>query len=68
MGSFLEGITPFIGNMKKNQEGKEPEVKKITKNGKYDTVAAVKVKVTVEGGSGEELTPEAQEEILKEQY
>lgn len=66
--SFLKGITPFIQNMKKGQIGAEPATKKITENGKYDTIQNSKVDVKVEGGASEELTPEAQQEILNEEY
>ncbi len=61
-------FVPFIANMSKNQIGDEPVVKKIEKNGKYDTLSTSKVIVKVEGGSGEELTPQAQQEILDELY
>ena len=64
--SFLKGITPFIQNMKKGQKGTEPATKKITENGKYDTIQNSKVDVKVE--KAEELTPEAQQEILEEEY
>ena len=64
--SFLFGITPFIGNMKKDQEGIEQATKKINQNGKYDTIQHSKVDVKIE--EAEELTPEAQEEILSEEY
>lgn len=64
--SFLKGITPFIQNMKKGQIGAEPATKKINENGKYDTIQNSKVDVKVEEAT--ELTPEAQQEILNEEY
>ena len=64
--SFLKGITPFIQNMKKGQVGAEPATKKINENGKYDTIQNSKVDVKVEEAT--ELTPEAQQEILNEEY
>lgn len=51
--SFLKGITPFIQNMKKGQVGAEPATKKISENGKYDTIQNSKVDVKVEGGGPE---------------
>ena len=64
--SFLFGITPFIHNMKKGQQGTESATKKITENGKYDTIQNSKVDVKVE--EAKELTPEAQEELLNEEF
>lgn len=45
--SFVFGITPFIHNMDKNQQGTTPAVKKITENGKYDTTQNIAVDVNV---------------------
>lgn len=45
--SFVFGITPFIHNMDKNQQGTAPAVKKITENGKYDTTQNIAVDVNV---------------------
>lgn len=64
--SFLKGILPFVSNMKKDQRGIEPCVETIKENGKHDTTLISKINVKVE--AAEELTPEAQEEILNEEY
>ena len=63
---YVQRMIPFIRNMNKNQRGVAPRVKEINENGKYRTLDISCIKVDVEGGAGEELTPEAQEEIIYE--
>ena len=64
IGGWLGGAIPFIANM----EQKLPEVKTedIDKNGTYRTKDIDKVNVEVK--EAEELTPEAEQEILDEEY
>lgn len=64
VGGFLAGQIPFIANLKYM----EPNVptKDIDANGIYGTKEVDRVNVNVE--TAEELTPEAQQEILNEEY
>ena len=61
---FTLSLNPFIWNI--SRKDNDPMIKKIDENGNHNTID--KDIVEVEVAESEELTPEAQEELLEESY
>ncbi len=61
---WCHGLTPFMNNL--DPRTKDPMYKEIKENGLQATISLDTVKVDVTSGS--ELSPEAQEEILSEEF